>query len=368
MPLAHTAVTGAWLPTARSALTGVVDRCALCQSIRSTDSMQRACLAAPPVSPANTSPPAVACRIRCRCCDSSAPASTAARCGGVAGTGPRAGAPRAIHATAQDRRRIDARQWRPHAAERPHVRRLRGGSGAPVGSVDVPRRCRSVWADRRCALAWPQESLCSDFSASVYMMGHLDLALPLDIDRVRLSCGDDRALDPCNTHAHSRSKWDLGVSGIGRLGGAVSGTLSRTLTAGPDRPRRCDANASVRAGLPLCARGRGGQQGKARPCVACHTRAGRAVAPCHHSRAAAQEVSWGGRRRRDPLSRASRDADAQARLAAAEAGVRARGRQPAVHAAGSGRRRRDAPRVQAQVRPAMRALARGRSGRGALVH
>ena len=215
---------------------------------------------------------------------------------------------------------------------------------------------------------WPQESLCSDFSASVYMMGHLDLALPLDIDRVRLSCGDDRALDPCNTHAHSRSKWDLGVSGIGRLGGAVSGTLSRTLTAGPDRPRRCDANASLRAGLPLCASGRGGQQGKARPCVACHTRAGRAVAPCHHSRAAAQEVSWGGRRRRDRLCRASRDADAQARLAAAEAGVRARGRQPALHAAGSGRRRRDAPRVQAQVRPAMRALARGRSGRGALVH
>jgi hypothetical protein len=94
------------------------------------------------------------------------------------------------------------------------------------------------------------------------------------------------------------------------------------------------------------------------------------VAPLQHAnhpRAAAQEVSWGGRRRRDRLCRASRDADAQARLAAAEAGVRARGRQPAVHAAGSGRRRRDAPRVQAQVRPAMRALARGRSGRGALV-
>ena len=157
MPLAHSAVTGAWLPTARSALTGVVDRCALCQSIRSTHSMQRACLAALPVSPANTSPPAVACRIRFRRCDSSAPASaaaqpSAARRGGVAGTGPRDGAPRAIHATAQDRRRIDARRRRSHAAERPHVRRLRGGSGAPVGSVDVPHQFRRVRVDRRCAL------------------------------------------------------------------------------------------------------------------------------------------------------------------------------------------------------------------------
>ena len=208
------------------------------------------------------------------------------------------------------------------------------------------------------------------------MMGHLDLALPLDIDRVRLSCGDDRALDPCNTHAPCRTarahtvqvgsrrkrdrptwrgcKWDLITHAHGR--------------PGPAAPLRCQRlSPRWTAALREWTRRSTGQGSSVRR-MPHPGRSRRRAMPITHAPPPKRSRGAGGRRRRDRLCRASRDADAQARLAAAEAGVRARGRQPAVHAAGSGRRRRDAPRVQAQVRPAMRALARGRSGRGALVH